>query len=261
MDNDRKETKQLPMNSKLLNEFNGYVLAQRDFKVADTQRTEYITWQKAFDGSVTLGHYFTDLQAAKEDFAKRSELIPYNKAFTDNELAVLYKALTVYEQSEQADYDNKELCNSVESVRDKLTSIPDIDKYTKIKVLIVPVGEEPYAKDIHNDLYTLQDEVDGYIECVYGFSDSDDAVLVCNEMGKINNLPVTRPINGDIITGNFIILNANDNGDFTSLTSEQLENYKNEFSLQKDSFKRSVDKAISDLKPDSMSKSDKNVER
>ena len=261
MENEKKDATQLPMNSKLLTEFNSYVLAQREFKVADEQRTEYITWQKSFDGSVTLGHYFIDLQAAKEDFAKRSELIPYNKAFTENELAVLYKALTVYEQSEQVDYDNKELCSSIESVRNKLSSLPDIDKYTKIKVLVVPIGDEPYEKDIHNDLHTLQDEVGGYIECVYGFSDNDDAVLICNEMGKINNLPLNRPINGDSITGNFIILNANENGDFTSLTSEQLENYKCEFSLQKDRFKRSVDKAISDFEPDSTQQNDKNVER
>jgi hypothetical protein len=251
----------LPEKCELLNEFDGYILAQREYMVLDEQRTEYITWQRAFDGSVTLGHYFTELQAAKEDFVKRSELIPFNKAFTDNELAVLYKALTVYEQSEQADYDNKELCNSVESVRNKLSSIPDVDKYTKIKVLIVPVGEEPYIKDIHNDLYTLQDEVDGYIECVHGFSDYDDAILVCNEMGKISDMSPNRPINGDIIAGNFIILNANDSGDFTSLTNEQLEGYKNEFSLQKDTFKRSVDRAISDIKPDSTPQNDKNVER
>ena len=110
-------------------------------------------------------------------------------------------------------------------------------------------------------MYSLQDEVGGYIECVYGFSDNDDAVLICNEMGKINDLPLNRPINGDIITGNFIILNANDNGDFTSLTNEQIKNYKNEFSLQKDRFKRSVDKAIRDFEPDSTQQNDKNVER
>lgn len=260
MDNNQKDTMKLPMNSKLLNEFNNYVLAQRDFMVSDEQRTEYITWQKAFDNSVNLGHYFTDLQAAKEDFAKRSELIPYNKAFTDNELAVLYKALSIYEQSEQVDYDNKELCNSIESVRSKLSSLPDINKYTKIRVLVVPVDKEPYVKDIKNELASLQDEVDGYIECIYNFG-SDDAVVICNEMGKLNGLPLNRPINGDIITGNFIVLNTNDNGDFSSLSERQIERYTNEFSLQKDSFKRSIDKAVGEIKPDAIPNKNTNIER
>ena len=260
MDKNEKDTAKLPMNSKLLNEFNNYILAQRNFKVSDVERSEYITWLKGNDGSVSLGHYFTSLDAAKEDFAKRSELIPYNKAFTDNELAVLYKALSVYEQGEQVDYDNKELCNSIESVRSKLSSLPDIDKYTKIRVLVVPVDSKPYVKDIKNELSSLQDEVNGYIECIYGFGD-DDAVLVCNEMGKINNLPPNRPINGDVITGNFIVLNTNDNGEFSSLSENQIEKYTNEFSIQRDSFKRSVDKAVSDIQSDTTPDKNANIER
>ena len=83
----------LPDNCKLLCDFNGYVLAQRDYKVGDNQRSEYITWQKGQNSGVVLGHYYNDLQTAKEDFTKRSELVPENKMFNEDELAVLYKAL------------------------------------------------------------------------------------------------------------------------------------------------------------------------
>ena len=139
-----KQNNELPMGAKTLIDFGEYILAERSIK--GTDKTEYITWHKNPKGGVGIGHYFTDLQAAKEDFVCRTELVSLNKLFTENELAMLYKALTVYEQSTQIDYDNKELCDCIENIGEKLNNIPNIDKYTKIKVLIVPVDETPYVK-------------------------------------------------------------------------------------------------------------------
>ena len=47
----------------------------------------------------------------------------------------------------------KTLCSSIESTREKLESIPDVDieKYSKIKVLIIEPGQEPKPEEIIND--------------------------------------------------------------------------------------------------------------
>lgn len=246
----------LPDNCKLLCDFNGFVLAQRDFIVGNKNMTEYITWQKGQNGGVVLGHYYTNLQAAKEDFAKRSELVPENKMFNEDELAVIYKALSVYENGEYVDFDNKELCKHIESVRDKLDSIEDIDieKYTKITVIVVEPNKEPYKKQIRNDLYSLQDAVDGLIEVVHPFYDGD-AVIVCNETGQLSNLPANRAVNSDVIVGTFIIANTTENGDFRSLDKVQAELYKDTFKLEhsKDLFANAVNKALDNYKAEQSS--------
>ena len=80
-------------------------------------------------------------------------------------------------------------------------------------------------------------------------------------MGKINNLPPNRPVNGDIIVGNFVIANANDDGVFTSLTDKQIDKYTEHFSLNNDKFKQSVDKAISNYDTDSLKIKNEEIDR
>lgn len=253
MDNEIKDTVnnslKLPDNCNLLCDFNGYVLAQHDYKVGDKQRSEYITWQKGQNDGVVLGHYYNDVQSAKEDFAKRSELVPENKMFNKDELAVLYKALSVYENGEYVDFDNKELCKHIENVRDKLDSIEDIDieKYIRITVIVVEQNKEPYEKQIKNDLYSFQDAVEGCIEVIHPFNDS--AIIRCNEMGKINNLPFNRVVNDDVIVGTFIITGMREDT-FASLSKEQIKKYKEKFkdTMDKNIFKKSVDMALTSNK-------------
>lgn len=250
----------LPDNCNLLCDFNGYVLAQRDYKVGDNQRSEYITWQKGQNGGVVFGHYYNELQAAKEDFAKRSELVPENKIFNEDELAVLYKALSVYENGEFVDFDNKELSKHIENVRAKLDSIKDIDieKYTRITVMIIEPNKEPYEKQIKNDLYSLKDAVDGYIEVVHPFFDGD-AVIVCNETGKLSGLPANRLVNSDMIAGTFVIANTTKNGDFRSLDKAQVKLFKDTFKLEhsKNSFTNAVNKALDNYKAEQQINNDR----
>lgn len=84
-----------------------------------------------------------------------------------------------------------------------------------IKALMVEPGKAPYEVDIPNTLEAFQKAVDGYIELV-ALSDTDPVVGICNEGGKINDLPLNRAIFADvknpskgimeIIAGNFLVV-------------------------------------------------------
>lgn len=91
-----------------------------------------------------------------------------------------------------------------------------------MKVLIKNVGENTKIADIENDLQSLQNLVEGYIEAL---PLTKDVLLICNEEGKLKGLPVNFNIviNGKIesIVGNVFFVGKNDS-DFDSLTNEQI---------------------------------------
>ena len=227
----KNNIKELPNGYTPLIEYNGYVLAEKDFEYSDSKK-QYVTWMQNDRGFV-LGHYFTDKAAVEENFAVRAGLINPNKLFNADELAVLYKALNDYDAAGNFDYDNKTLCSSIESARDKLESIPgiDIEKYSKIKVLIIEPGQEPRPAEIINDLYTLQDIVNGYIEITHPNEDGSVAVI-SNEEGRLRGLPSNREINGNMYVGTLVVAGCNENGEFCSLKSLQSETYKQYFKIQ-----------------------------
>ena len=106
----------------------------------------------------------------------------------------------------------------------------------KIKVVIVEPLKRPRAEEIENTLENLQKIVGGLIELIYPFEDEEIA-LVCNDEGKINNLPLNRilfdketgrPL--DIISGTFFVVSAKfDEEDFTSLSDEDVAKYMKRF--------------------------------
>ena len=98
-----------------------------------------------------------------------------------------------------------------------------------IKGLLVRPYELPEEIELDNTLEAKQHLVGGYIECVYPENDNS-VVFVCNEEGKINGMKHNRDIGYDVIYGPFIILGDDyDNGDFKSLTDDQLLKYKMRF--------------------------------
>lgn len=98
-----------------------------------------------------------------------------------------------------------------------------------IKGLLVKPYELPEEIEIENTLEAKQHLVGGYIECVYPEND-DSVVFICNEEGKINGMSHNRDIGYDVIFGPFIILGDDyDNGDFKSLTDDQILRYKMRF--------------------------------
>lgn len=74
-------------------EYDGHVLAMGKMQEA----FEFVTWRYTYDGeSVTLGHYFTDLESAKEDFVKRAGLINSNRLFGETDLKLIHTSLVNY---------------------------------------------------------------------------------------------------------------------------------------------------------------------
>ena len=98
-------------------------------------------------------------------------------------------------------------------------------KADAIQVLKVASGKAPEAITIPNTLEAMQQMVGGYIEVI----PLEDVCLVCNEDGKLNGLEGNRRLGDDIITGTFFLAGCTDDGDFCSLTPEQMEHFTQRF--------------------------------
>lgn len=102
-------------------------------------------------------------------------------------------------------------------------------KEEKIRCLLVEPYELPKEIKIDNTLEEKQKLVGGYIECTY-LPNDPSVVIICNEEGKINGMKLNRYIGHDIIAGPFLIVGDDyENGDFKSLTDEQILKYKMKF--------------------------------
>lgn len=102
-----------------------------------------------------------------------------------------------------------------------------------IRALLVKPHEKPEEILIENELSYFQKAVEGYIEVIRL---EDDAVIICNEEGKLRNLPLNRGIfdpDGnplDIIRGSFLIVYAPfGSEDFLSLPHSLMRKYKERF--------------------------------
>ena len=96
----------------------------------------------------------------------------------------------------------------------------------KIKILKIEEGKAPFVKEIANELKDCQAEVGGLIDCVCF---EDGCLAVVNDEGKINGMKPNRRNGNDIICGPFFICGSNREGDFISLTEEQIEDYTKKF--------------------------------
>ena len=101
-----------------------------------------------------------------------------------------------------------------------------------LTVLMVEPGKAPYQATIGADLKSLQQVVGGYIESIAPYD--DPVAIVCNEEGKLEQLPFNRGLRDesgnlyDYIAGNFMIVGLGDE-DFTSLPPEYIEKYSQLF--------------------------------
>lgn len=103
-----------------------------------------------------------------------------------------------------------------------------------MKVLVVEPNKKPEVREISSGLESMQAVVGGLIEAIYPFD--DPVALICNEEGKITDLPLNRCLRdedgeiADIIAGTFFLCGAPaDSDSFTSLTEEQIETYTERF--------------------------------
>ena len=99
-----------------------------------------------------------------------------------------------------------------------------------MRVLVVEPEQRPEEREIEDSLKAMQEIVGGLIQPIYL---ENSVVLLCNDEGKLMNLPANRALrddNGqiyDIVCGTFFLCGAPPDSDhFTSLTSEQMEQYR-----------------------------------
>lgn len=98
-----------------------------------------------------------------------------------------------------------------------------------IRVLIVEPMRPCRVQEISDTLKAMQAVVGGHIEIVTPFT--EPVAIVCNEEGKIQNLPYNRPLVNrhgvpyDVLCGTFFIARVQGEH-FASLTDEQIHCYK-----------------------------------
>lgn len=102
-----------------------------------------------------------------------------------------------------------------------------------MRVLVVEPERRPEVREISDSLKEMQGIVGGLIQPIY----LDDSVaLVCNDEGKLMDLPANRGLRDkdgqiyDIVFGTFFLCGAPADSDhFTSLTMEQIDQYRKMF--------------------------------
>ena len=105
-----------------------------------------------------------------------------------------------------------------------------------MQVIVVEPKKKPTAQDIGSDLESMQKIVGGPIEAVYPFD--EPVALICNEEGKLLNLPLNRALRDeegnvyDIISGTFFVCAAPPDSDrFEGLTDQQVKTYTERFAM------------------------------
>lgn len=105
-----------------------------------------------------------------------------------------------------------------------------------MKVLYIQAGKKPQVIEIRHTLSEMQRLVGGTISSFMPFNDG--SVIILNDNGKIDGLPLNRAVydkNGeiaDIIAGDFFICYAApDSSEFSSLPDELIRKYSELFKI------------------------------
>ena len=105
-----------------------------------------------------------------------------------------------------------------------------------MQVVVVEPKQKPMVQDISPDLESMQKIVGGPIQAIYPFE--EPVALICNEEGKLLNLPLNRALRDkagkvyDIISGTFFLCAAPpDSEHFESLTDQQAKTYMERFAM------------------------------
>ena len=105
-----------------------------------------------------------------------------------------------------------------------------------MQVVVVEPKKKPMVQDISPDLESMQKIVGDPIQAIYPFE--EPVALICNEEGKLLNLPLNRALRDDegtvydIISGTFFLCAAPPDSDrFAGLTDQQIKTYMERFSM------------------------------
>ena len=103
-----------------------------------------------------------------------------------------------------------------------------------MKVLMIEPGKKPRKAEIDGSLQGMQQVVGGYIQAIYPFE--DPVALICNEEGKLLELPFNRALRDedgdiyDIVSGTVFLCGASPDSDrFEDLSDELMEKYSQQF--------------------------------
>ena len=103
-----------------------------------------------------------------------------------------------------------------------------------MRVIVVEPKKKPMVQDIGSDLESMQKIVGGPIQAIYPFE--EPVALICNEEGKLLNLPLNRVLRDDegnvydIISGTFFLCATPPDSDhFAGLTDQQVKTYMKRF--------------------------------
>ena len=97
----------------------------------------------------------------------------------------------------------------------------------KIRAIICPVGKKPYLMDIADDLSVYQSLVRGYIQIVSLYDtayDNTKYLVVCNEEGLVQNLPLNCRICGFPFFGRILVVKENGE-EFDSVEPDFLDRF------------------------------------
>lgn len=110
---------------------------------------------------------------------------------------------------------------SVEELEDKSQQDKNVktNKGKKIRVVVAPVGQEPFETVIDNTLEAMQFLVGGYIEPIR----VGDLDVWINEEGLLMNLPYNRTVAGQPIAGPMFIAASTEDGDTIGLDDGQVK--------------------------------------
>lgn len=205
--------------------------------------------QVNFAIKVSLQEYFDLL---KYPFKDRSYIAYFKEHMYQDEISV-NQCILVYTD----EIDNGILINSegyeyaryqtmINNVHDLLelnsyTGEENENRFLKIKVLVVEPNMKPYVAIIDNDLKSFQSMVGGHIETL---ALSETADIICNEEGKLINLPPNRRIRDDIIVGRFMVVGNNNTEHFSSITKEDIDKYYKQFETFEDIDYSEVEKTL-----------------
>lgn len=98
-----------------------------------------------------------------------------------------------------------------------------------ISALLVQPNKAATRIEFEHTLEEMQNLVGGFIEFVYPFE--EPVGIICNEEGKILNLPLNRSLKSDdhsiydIIAGDFLLVGLGEE-DIISLTDDQFKKYE-----------------------------------
>ena len=105
-----------------------------------------------------------------------------------------------------------------------------------MQVIVVEPKKKPMVQDIDAGLESMQKIVGGSIEAIYPFD--EPVALICNEEGKLLDLPLNRALRDDvgnvydIISGTFFLCAAPPDSDrFAGLTDQQVKMYMERFDM------------------------------